>query len=116
MRGCCDRKVWNRKSLRLKHYDYAQAGSYFITIVTQNRAHLFGEIVESEMVLNEAGRMVEKWYMKLEEKFQNYYEHVVRDDADYVRLKPIYKITLSNGKRICFHRRGRPMCLPFLNG
>ena len=66
---------YNRKSLRLKHYDYSKEGYYFITIVTQNREHLFGEIVEGEMVLNEAGVMVEKWYIKLEDKFQNISNH-----------------------------------------
>lgn len=49
----------NRRSLRLKGYDYSQAGAYFITIVTQNRACLFGEVADGEMRLNEAGRMVE---------------------------------------------------------
>ena len=66
---------YNRRSLRLKHYDYSREGYYFITIVAQNREHLFGEIVEGEMVLNEAGVMVEKWYMKLEDKFQNIQNH-----------------------------------------
>ena len=66
---------YNRKSLRLKHYDYSTAGHYFVTIVAQNREHLFGEIVEGDMVLNEAGRMIEKWYIKLEEKFQNISNH-----------------------------------------
>jgi len=53
----------NRKSIRLKNYDYSQAGLYFVTICTQNRLHLFGEIVNDEMVLNDAGLMVQdEWY------------------------------------------------------
>lgn len=48
-----------RTKMRLPEYDYAQAGAYFVTIVTQNRRCLFGEIIESEMQLNDAGRMVE---------------------------------------------------------
>ncbi|WP_156782232.1 hypothetical protein [Acidihalobacter aeolianus] len=32
----------HRRSLRLKDYDYAQAGAYFVTICTQDRACLFG--------------------------------------------------------------------------
>jgi len=36
----------HRRSLRLKDYDYAQAGAYFVTICTQDRACLFGEIAE----------------------------------------------------------------------
>jgi hypothetical protein len=53
----------NRKSIRLKNYDYSQAGFYFITICTQNRLHLFGEIINDEMVLNDAGRMIDEiWH------------------------------------------------------
>jgi len=66
---------YRRKSLRLPHYDYSRAGYYFVTITAQNREHLFGEIVDGEMVLNVAGRMVEKWYGKLEEKFPNVKNH-----------------------------------------
>jgi len=36
----------HRRSIRLKGYDYSQPGAYFITICTQNRACLFGEIVD----------------------------------------------------------------------
>lgn len=36
----------HRRSLRLQGYDYAQAGAYFVTLCTQNRACLFGEIVQ----------------------------------------------------------------------
>jgi len=60
---------FNRRSIRLPHYDYAKAGYYFITITTQNREHLFGEICDEKMILNVAGEMVQKWYEKLEEKF-----------------------------------------------
>jgi len=66
---------YNRRSLRLKHYDYSRAGYYFITICTQGREHLFGEIVDGEMILNDAGKMVEIWYKKLEEKFLNIKNH-----------------------------------------
>jgi hypothetical protein len=45
-----------RCSVRLKEYDYSQPGAYFVTICTQNRACLLGEIVDGEMRLNDAGR------------------------------------------------------------
>ena len=59
----------NRRSIRLRGYDYSRAGAYFVTICTQNRDCLFGDIVDGKMVLNDAGRMNEKWYMELENKF-----------------------------------------------
>jgi hypothetical protein len=38
-----------RRSLRLAHYDYTQAGAYFITLCAFQRELLFGEIVGGEM-------------------------------------------------------------------
>lgn len=35
----------NRRSIRLRGYDYSQNGLYFVTICTHNRNNLFGEIV-----------------------------------------------------------------------
>ncbi|MBU1668747.1 transposase [bacterium] len=60
----------NRKSIRLKHYDYYKNGAYFITICTQNREHLFGEIIDNEMLLNNAGKMIQKWLHKLDNNFE----------------------------------------------
>ena len=60
-----------RRSIRLEGYDYSQAGFYFVTICTQKRLHLFGEIIDGEMVLNDAGLMVKKWYMELDNKFHD---------------------------------------------
>ena len=36
-------------SARLPHWDYRQAGAYFITICTHNREHYFGEIKNGRM-------------------------------------------------------------------
>lgn len=46
-----------RRSIRLKEYDYSQAGLYFITICCQDRAHLFGSIENKELHLNEFGKI-----------------------------------------------------------
>jgi len=61
--------ISQRKSIRLKGYDYSQAGLYFITICVQNRECLFGKIENHEMQLNDAGIMISKWYYELEHKF-----------------------------------------------
>jgi len=57
----------HRRSIRLKGYDYRQAGAYFVTLVTQNRACLFGEVVDGEMRLNEYGQIAwEEWFRSAE--------------------------------------------------
>lgn len=61
--------IHHRRSIRLREYDYSANGAYFVTICTQARECLFGDISAGEMHLNEAGRMVETWWQKLPTKF-----------------------------------------------
>jgi REP element-mobilizing transposase RayT len=61
--------IHHRRSIRLKGYDYSQAGFYFVTICVQNHRCLFGKIKNGQMVLNPAGQMVEKWCSELSNKF-----------------------------------------------
>jgi len=52
----------NRRSIRLKGYDYAGAGAYFVTICAHNRVCMFGEIMDGKMVLNDVGESVgDEW-------------------------------------------------------
>ncbi|MDZ7796169.1 MAG: transposase [Candidatus Marinimicrobia bacterium] len=53
----------------MKGYDYSQPGAYFVTLCTQGRECLFGRIERKRMILNKAGKMIETWYRKLENKF-----------------------------------------------
>ena len=71
--------IHHRRSIRLKGYDYSLPDLFFITICVQNKTCLFGEIINQQMILNDAGVMVEKWYVELENKFPDIkcYEHVV---------------------------------------
>ncbi|MCK5824694.1 MAG: transposase [Ichthyobacteriaceae bacterium] len=62
-------RIHHRRSIRLKGYDYSKPGLYFITFGIQNRLHLFGEIIHEEMILNDAGKSISKWYYELENKF-----------------------------------------------
>ncbi len=59
----------NRKANRLREYDYSQAGCYFVTVCVQDRKCLFGEIIDDGMVLNEAGKMVARWWSETKNKF-----------------------------------------------
>ena len=102
-----------RQPLRLKDYDYSQAGVYFITICTQNHEHLFGEIVEEKMHLNEAGKMIEKWYVELTNKFPDI------EDEEYIIMPNhvhfiIHKIDQNkpDQQKMNNPRRGGPMCPP----
>ena len=66
------RELPQRRSIRLKGYDYSQAGMYFITICCQNRICRFGNIENNKMVLNEYGKIAYDEWMKLSERFPNF--------------------------------------------
>jgi putative transposase len=52
----------HRRSIRLPAYDYAQAGAYFVTLVSHARECLFGQVIDGEMRLNALGEVVvEEW-------------------------------------------------------
>ncbi len=61
----------HRRSIRLKGYDYKQAGVYFVTVCTQTRTCFFGDMVDGEMQLNDAGRIAQVSWAELPARFQN---------------------------------------------
>ena len=63
-----------RKSNRLKNYDYSKNDYYFITICTKDRIHYFGEIRNGKMILNKFGKIIKQQWLCLENRF------------DYVKL------------------------------
>ena len=64
-----ERKIYRRRSLRLPGYDDSQPGAYFVTVVTHGRACLFGDVVDGEMHLNDAGRVVVEVWNSLPGRF-----------------------------------------------
>lgn len=66
----------HRRSIRLRGYDYSQAGAYFITICEVNRECIFGDIIDGEMRPNQFGEIILKWWNEL----PNYYAPVELDE------------------------------------
>jgi len=64
-------QIHHRRSIRLQDYDYSSEGAYFVTMCTQNRECLFGEIVNGEMILNEYGKIVEQCWNDLPNHYDN---------------------------------------------
>ena len=59
----------HRRSIRLKGYDYSEAGIYFLTICTHQRECLFGEIIDGEMKLIEFGKIVLECWQAIPKHF-----------------------------------------------
>jgi putative transposase len=65
------RQLPNRKSIRLKGYDYSQAGLYFITICCDDRKCLFGKISDGKMIFNETGNVANECWLQIPKHFPN---------------------------------------------
>lgn len=64
-----------RKPNRIKNYDYSSANIYLLTICTQNRAHILGNVKAGEdtptMELSPLGRLVEQAVLSIEAHYAN---------------------------------------------
>ncbi len=64
-----DPHIHHRRSIRLKGYDYRHAGGYFVTLVTQGREMMFGDVVNGEMQLNDFGKIAAETWLWLETQY-----------------------------------------------
>jgi REP element-mobilizing transposase RayT len=60
--------IHHRRSIRLPDHDYS-AGSYFVTLVVNQRLCVLGSVENGRMNLNDAGTAFERWWRKLPERF-----------------------------------------------
>ncbi len=60
-----NRAFYNRRSARLRDYDYSQAGLYFVTICTFQKACRFGEFRGGTLILNELGKLVQEIWLHI---------------------------------------------------
>ncbi|HXF49220.1 MAG TPA: transposase [Verrucomicrobiae bacterium] len=66
-----DPEKQHRKSIRLPEYDYSGEGAYFVTICTQNRECLFGNIRNGKMELSAIGRVVRDCWKEIPKHFDH---------------------------------------------
>jgi len=101
-----------RRPIRLKEYDYSQAGAYFITICTHNRECLLGEIKNGKVELSVAGQIIEKWWLEIPHKFPD-----IRID-EYITMPnhfhgviTIVETNVGADLRVCPNNNGKDMDL-----
>jgi len=60
-----------RKSNRLRDYDYSQDGYYFVTICTRDRKEFFGKVKQGMMNLSQYGEIVDRCWHDLPKHYLN---------------------------------------------
>jgi putative transposase len=82
-----------RKSPRLKDYDYSQSGAYFVTICTHQRKYLFGDIQNSLMSLSGVGQIAAECWAAIPTHYPD-----VELDAFVVMPNHVHGILLFTGQ------------------
>ena len=97
----------NRRSIRLKEYDYAASGGYFITICTYEHQCLFGKIVGANsrsplqgMKPKSISSFIAGYKSVVTKQInqirntprqqvwqRNYYDHIIRNEQDLTRVR-----------------------------
>jgi putative transposase len=93
--------IHNRQSRRLKGYDYASQGLYFVTLNTENRNKLFGEIKIGVLHLNEAGLIVQNCWLAIPKHFPHVtiHEFVIMPDHIHGIIEIIYNPNIIVGAK-----------------
>ncbi len=73
------KKLPNRQSMRLQGYDYSSPGYYFITICTNQKEYVIGDVTKGEMQMNECGILALYYWKRIDTRYPNtiLHEHIV---------------------------------------
>lgn len=64
-------KQHHRRTIRLPEYDYAEVGAYFVTICTDDRRAVFGQVIDNTVKLNTYGQIARDEWLKTAELRSN---------------------------------------------
>ena len=111
-----DPKRCNHRLLRLKEYDYSQAGAYFVTICTKNHESIFGKVTNGTIQLSPFGEIIEACWKDLPSRYPH-----VELDAFVVMPNHIHGIVVISVGAIhelppCQQTGRRRMLLPRIIG
>jgi hypothetical protein len=104
-------EIHHRRSIRLKEYDYSREGAYFVTICVDNRECLFGDIMDGEMFINQAGEIVVDSWTWLTQQ----YDYVELDEWMIMPNRMHGIITIMDGCCTCDTRTALFRGPPYLN-
>ncbi len=97
----------NRHSVRLRGYDYAQNGAYYVTICAYEKQKLFGEIRNNIMNVNDLGAILEEEWYKVAQ-IRNY---MILDDYIVMpnHFHGIFFISNDSNIQLPYHEDDKPI-------
>jgi putative transposase len=86
----------HRRSIRLRDYDYSQAGYYYVTICTQDRVCRFGRVRGEHVYLNRMRLVVKRWWAW----FPRQYPYVILDSG-VIMPNHLHEIVVIANENVC---------------
>ncbi len=84
------------KRYRLPDFDYSGEGEYFVTICTNQRKHHLGRIENEKMILSDIGKIIDRIWNEIPDKFGNVKLDVYQIMPDHFHAILIIKKSKSN--------------------
>lgn len=66
-----DPKIHHRRSIRLKEFDYSEAGAYFVTINTHQKQQSLATFHDGELTLSDFGEIISDCWHEIPSHFTN---------------------------------------------
>ena len=102
------RNKYRIESARLKNWDYASCGMYFVTVCSKDRINWFGEIINGGMSLSEIGKITEKYWLKISRyhPFVELDQHIVMPNHIHGIIN-IVETPYMASQNIAFHNQNK---------
>ena len=113
------KELRKRKPNRLKDYDYAQNGAYFVTMCAKDREELFGSIVGAgptrfsllpplHYVVRNIKSYVSKWAgHNVWQK--SFHDHIIRNEEEYYRIAEYIENNPARWTDDCYYACSLPV-------
>ncbi|MFH1798333.1 MAG: transposase [Candidatus Omnitrophota bacterium] len=88
--------ITRKPNVRLKGYDYSQPNYYFITACTENHIEWFGNIINDQMELNDAGKMIEQTLLGIPDFYPG-----LSLDTHVIMPNNIHAIIIIQNNKLC---------------
>ena len=91
--------IHNRKTMRIKYYDYTQSGIYFVTIRTKDHAPFFGTIKNGKIQLSNIGKIAQRFWYHIPKHFSH-----INIDSFIIMPDHIHGILIIHDNPTMFYR------------
>ena len=97
-----------RRSVRLRDYDYSSVGAYFVTVCTARRECLFGSVTEGQVELSRYGALAQECWAQMPSHAEGVVVEALVVMPNHVHAVMVFDVPLRPGANAGARSFGRP--------